>query len=198
MGPRLACMPDSFLVLCPWETSLVCPPQIPPDMELLTVYQSLRSGEAFSLLVARHAPWVLRLCRRRLSRHQDAEDATQAVFLTLARSPHRVQSCLVGWLYRAAQRAARDLQRTAARRARREGHAALARRPATCAGTLELREQVELALDRLPTRLRQAVVLRYQEGLNQREAAQRLGCPQGTLATRTREGLLKLRAVLSP
>jgi DNA-directed RNA polymerase specialized sigma24 family protein len=45
----------------------------------------------------------------------------------------------------------------------------------------------------LPTRLRQAVVLRYLEGLDQREAARRLGCPQGTLATRTREGLRRLR-----
>jgi len=58
-------------------------------------------------------------------------------------------------------------------------------------------EEVTVALGRLPTRLRQAVALRYLEGLGQREVAQRLGCPQGTVATRTREGLLRLRAVVS-
>jgi RNA polymerase sigma-70 factor (ECF subfamily) len=51
-------------------------------------------------------------------------------------------------------------------------------------------------LARLPTRLRLAVAVRYLEGLGQREAARRLGCPQGTVATRTREGLLRLRAIV--
>jgi RNA polymerase sigma factor (sigma-70 family) len=166
-----------------------------PDAELLTAYQSSRSEMAFAALVARHAPWVLRLCRRRLGRLQDAEDATQAVFLALARHPQRVQYSLTGWLYRAARRAVKDLQRSACRRARREEVAVLIRRSA--AEPHELHTELALALNRLPTRLRQAVALRYLEGLGQREAAQRLGCPQGTVATRTREGLLRLRALVS-
>jgi RNA polymerase sigma factor (sigma-70 family) len=167
------------------------------DGELLAAFQASRSPEAFAALVARHAPWVQRLCRRRLGRHQDAEDATQTVFLALARQPERVHYSLSGWLYRAAQRAVKDLQRAAARRARRE-EVALVRRPDRRARTTELREEVAVALGRLPTRLRQPLVLRYLEGLGQREAAQRLGCPQGTLATRTREGLLRLRSLASP
>jgi RNA polymerase sigma factor (sigma-70 family) len=166
------------------------------DRELLAAYQASRSAEAFANLVTRHSPWVLRVCRRRLGRLQDAEDATQAVFLALGHHPERVHYSLAGWLYRAAQRAVKDLQRAAARRARREENAAQTRRPPS-PGACELREEVALALTRLPTRLRQAVVLRYLEGLGQREAAQRLGCPQGTLATRTREGLLRLRALVS-
>jgi RNA polymerase sigma factor (sigma-70 family) len=170
---------------------------VPTDGELLAAYQELRSSEAFAALLTRHAPWVLRVCRRRLGRYQDAEDATQAVFLALARYPERVTFNLVGWLYRAARRAVKDLQRAAARRSRREEDAAQARRPKHSPWSCELCEEVAMALDRLPTRLRQAVVLRYLEGLGQREAAQRLGCPQGTLATRTREGLLRLRALVS-
>jgi RNA polymerase sigma factor (sigma-70 family) len=176
---------------------MVCHCSSSADADLLAAYQASRSGEAFALLVARHAPWVLRLCRRRLGRHQDAEDATQAVFLALARHPERVEYSLTGWLYRAARRAAKDLRRSAARRTRREEVAALAHRPGHSAGKSELHEEVELILGRLPTRLRQALVLRYLEGLNQREAARRLGCPQGTLATRTREGLLRLRQLAS-
>ena len=169
----------------------------PDDRELLATYQEMRSAQAFALLVTRHSPWVLRLCRRRLGRYQDAEDATQAVFLALGHHPERVQYNLAGWLYRAARRAVKDIQRAAARRSRREGAAALARRPPTSPWACELREEVALALIRLPTRLRQAVVLRYLDGLGQREAAQRLGCPQGTVATRAREGLIRLRALVA-
>ena len=170
----------------------------PTDPELLAVFQATRSEEAFARLVARHAAWLLHLCRRRLGRHQDAEDTAQVVFLALARHPERVHHSLAGWLYRAACRAVKDCHRGARRRSRREAVVALARRPSLSDGTVELQEDVALALGRLPTRLRQPLVLRYLEGLGQREAAQQLGCPQGTLATRTREGLLRLRALVCP
>jgi RNA polymerase sigma factor (sigma-70 family) len=177
---------------------MVCHIPTPDDMKLLVTYRASRSPAVFAVLVARHGPWVLRLCSRRLGRHQDAEDATQAVFLALAHHPERVQYSLPGWLHRAAQRAVKDLQRAAARRARREEVAAAVNCSRPGNGTCELQHEVMMALARLPTRLRQPVVLRYLEGLGQREAAQRLGCPQGTLATRTRQGLLQLRAVLTP
>jgi len=172
------------------------PPLLAPsDTDLLATYHASRSPEVFGELVARYGSWVLRVCRRRLGRIQDAEDATQAVFLALARHPERVQYSLAGWLCRAAHRAVRDLQRSAGRRARREEAAAFMRRPAH--PSLETYDEVTLALSRLPTRLRQAVALRYLEGLDQREAARRLGCPQGTLATRTREGLHRLRLLVA-
>jgi RNA polymerase sigma factor (sigma-70 family) len=166
------------------------------DAELLASYQASRSDEAFAALLARHGPWVLRLCRRRLGRHEDTEDVCQAVFLALARHPERVQQSLGGWLYCAACRAVKDWQRATARRALRLHEVAVATQPVRSYPTDKLHEEVDLALGRLPTRLRQAVVLRYLEGLNQREAAQRLGCPQGTLATRAREGLVRLRALV--
>ena len=175
---------------------MVCHSPTPDDMKLLVTYQASRSAEAFRLLVARHAPWVLRLCRRGLQGHQDAEDAVQVVFLALAHHPERVQYNLAGWLHRTAQRAVKDLRRAASRRVRREETAAMACRSVSSAAIRDLQEELAVALGRLPTRLRQPLVLRYLEGLGQREAAQRLGCPQGTLATRTREGLLRLRALV--
>jgi len=164
---------------------------------LLATFQAEGSQEAFAMLVARHGAWVLRLCRRQLGRHQDAEDATQAVFLALARHPERIHASVPGWLHRAAHRAAKDQRRAATRRALREHAAALTYRCAHGGRISELHDLVAGALGRLPTRLRQAVVLRYLEGLGQREAAQRLGCPQGTLATRTRQGLLRMRALVT-
>jgi RNA polymerase sigma factor (sigma-70 family) len=165
------------------------------DAELLAAFRSSRSAVAFAALMARHTPWLLCLCRRRLARHQDAEDAVQAVFIALFRHPERVHYSLGGWLYRAAYRAVKDLQRAAARRARREAMTR-ARHPASFRDKSELHEEIAIALGRLPTRLRQAVALRYLEGLNQREAALRLGCPQGTIATRARAGLLRLRELV--
>src|SRR4029079_3297724 len=129
------------------------------DAQLLADYAASHSAEAFAQLVARHGPWVLRLCRRRLGRLQDDRAVCQAVFLALARHPERVQFSLTGWLYRAARRAVKDLQRSAVRRARREEVAALCRRPP--AQPYELHSELVLALNRLPTRLRQAVALRY-------------------------------------
>lgn len=56
--------------------------------------------------------------------------------------------------------------------------------------------ELDQALMRLPSALREAVALRHLEGRSQEDAAQAAGCPQGTLAWRAMEGLNRLRAIL--
>src|SRR5688500_6008122 len=56
-----------------------------PDAELVRRYAERHDEAAFEVLVWRHGPMVWATCRRVLRHHQDAEDAFQAVFLTLAR-----------------------------------------------------------------------------------------------------------------
>ncbi len=57
----------------------------------------------FTLLVRRHGPMVLGLCRRLLGHEQDAEDAFQATFLILARKAGSIrQTDVGGFLYRVA------------------------------------------------------------------------------------------------
>src|SRR5688572_8310954 len=83
------------------------------DAGLLSRYVRERQGEAFALLVQRHGPLVLGVCRRALGPTPDADDAFQATFLALARNAGRVRDCLPGWLYRVAVRSSRKaLRRT--------------------------------------------------------------------------------------
>ena len=62
----------------------------------------------------------------------------------------------------------------------------------------ERRRLVHSALDALSTEQREVIELAYYSGLSHSEIALRLGQPLGTVKTRTRLGLMKLREMLRP
>jgi RNA polymerase sigma factor (sigma-70 family) len=166
------------------------------DGELLAEYRSRRAPEVFSQMVQRHQGMVFHTCKRILADEHDAEDATQAVFLILAQRPGLVRTVLAGWLHNVARGTAIDILRARISRTRREENAMRLRSAASITDQNQLREEIDAALERLPDRLREAVVLRYLEGQDQETAARQSGCPRGTLARRAAEGLERLRAVL--
>jgi RNA polymerase sigma factor (sigma-70 family) len=165
------------------------------DRQLLERFVSGRDAAAeaaFEVLVMRHGPMVLRVCRNVLTDPTDAEDAFQATFLVLVRrcrSIRRLES-LGSWLYGVALRVAAAARRDVARRRaaeRRGGLRIMAAIDPVSRGELDPGEfgpAIQQEVQRLPEKYRAVVVLCYWQGLNQEQAAARLGCPLGTVRSR--------------
>src|SRR5262249_9357821 len=134
-----------------------------PDAELLQRWAGQRDQAAFELLLWRHGPMVLRVCRRLLRQPHDVEDAFQATFLTLVRVAASIRrgEALAAWLHRVASRVALAARTAAARQARREQAAVDVPAP----GSLEevsrrdLRALLDEEIDRLPEGYRRAIIL---------------------------------------
>src|ERR1700694_5211116 len=86
------------------------------DRQLLDDFAGRRDETAFTALVSRHGPMVLRVCRRVLNHEQDAEDAFQATFLVLAGNAGsiRKRDTIGDWLHGVAYRTAMKAKRSAA------------------------------------------------------------------------------------
>jgi RNA polymerase sigma factor (sigma-70 family) len=173
------------------------------DGELLGLFIERRDEAAemaFSAIVERHGPMVLRVCRAILRDEHDAMDAFQACFLILVdrASSIRDRGSVVSWLHGVALRVAACARASVIRR---QGHE---RRAAGRAVADYIPAQIEpdLApalheeLGRLPERYRVPIVLCYLEGLACEEAARRLRLPVGTVKSRLARGRDRLRSRL--
>jgi RNA polymerase sigma factor (sigma-70 family) len=173
------------------------------DAELLERFVTGRdrtAEAAFAALVERHGAMVLRVCREVLGDPHDAQDAFQATFLVLVRRAGSVRErdSVASWLYGVALRVARRARADTAHRRRQERQAAA---PSTVIpfedsgeplGRLEIHEEIA----RLPEKYRAAIVLCYLESQSTEAAAERLGCPKGTVLSRLSRGREQLRARL--
>ncbi len=152
---------------------------------------------AFEFLVERHGPMVLRVCTQALKDRHQAEDAFQATFLVLARqaSSIRNRDSVGSWLFGVARRAARRIRMDEARRRQHER-----RRLALVPGPWSLEPEsaehwpeLHVAIERLPAKYREPIVLCYLEGLTHEQAASQLRWPVGTVKTRLARGRERLR-----
>lgn len=172
------------------------------DSELLQRFVAGGDEAAFELLLWRHQRLVFGVCRRVLHNTHDAEDAFQATFLVLARKGRTIGrgESLAAWLYRVAYRCALTVR---ARQARREQalmpdrDAVAADDPTRPAERNELRAVLDEELNRLPEQFRAPAVLCYLAGKTVDEAAEHLGCPRGTVASRLARARERLRVRLS-
>ena len=157
---------------------------------------------AFAELYRRVAPAVFGLVTKVVRDPAQAEEVTQEVFVELWRTAARfdpARGSARSWIMTCAHRRAVDRVRSAESAARRDD---LAGRRDQGRPYDEVVEQVETGLERERVRRglaaltdlqREAVVLAYYSGYTHREIAELLGVPSGTVKTRLRDGLLRLR-----
>ncbi len=171
------------------------------DGQLLDEFARTRSEEALAELIERHGRMVYNSCLRVLGNGASAEDAAQASFAVLARKARRIASRADagGWLHKVAVETALNLRKSEARRRAREKEAGemIARGRRADAGWEQVSQSIDAALARLSAAQRDAVVGVYLEGRTQAEVARALGVPAGTVDSRCRTGISKLRRILS-
>jgi len=136
-----------------------------------------------------------------------ADEVTQEVFLLLWLQPHLYDAgrgSARAFLRIVAERRALDVLRRHQRSAAREmGDLRRTSRLAECDDLVEASvmaterdDRVRRALDRLTTRQHEIIEVTYFEGLSLRQAASRLGIPEGTAKSRMRHALSGLRSAL--
>jgi RNA polymerase sigma factor (sigma-70 family) len=166
------------------------------DAQLLERWVQQRDEAAFEVLLWRHGPMVLSLCRRLLRDNNDIEDAFQAAFLTLVRKGASIRrgEALAAWLYRVAYRIAMRLRREVAERAQREqpGVEKLPCDDVDEVGERDLRAVIDEEIDSLPERYRQAFVLCCVQSKTHEEAGRLLGRPTGTISCWLKRGRERL------
>jgi RNA polymerase sigma factor (sigma-70 family) len=172
------------------------------DSQLIAQFLGGKEGSepAFRVLIHRHGPMVLGICRRVLGDEHAAEDAFQVTFLVFVKKAGglRDRTLLSNWLYGVAYRVAHKERAKGARRRVVERQAA-ERTSADDPDSehAELRTVIDDEIHRLPERYRLPLVLCHLEGLRHDEAAQRLGCPVGTIESRLARGRERLRERLA-
>ncbi|MBE9010160.1 sigma-70 family RNA polymerase sigma factor [Pseudanabaenaceae cyanobacterium LEGE 13415] len=183
------------------------PPDFPDTRTDAEIYSVMKAGHssALGILYDRHSAFVYGIAMKTLGNPQEAEDLLQDVFLSLTRTnsfdPKR------GSLktYLAVLTRSRSIDRI---RSRNSSVSFLARlKPTTPEATPntpfeevfrnEQSEEVQSALAQLSEAEQHLLQLAYYDGLSQSEIATRLNLPLGTVKTRTRRSLLKLRQILS-
>jgi RNA polymerase sigma factor (sigma-70 family) len=158
------------------------------DAALLERFLAQHEQAALGILVQRHGPMVLGVCRRILADSHAAEDAFQATFVVLIRraGSNRKPASLASWLHGVARHVAgRAKARAKAGQDRERRVVAMAQQePLDELTWQELRGILDEEIGRLPERCRGPVVLCYLQGKSYDEAARELGCPKSSMASR--------------
>ncbi|MER7848169.1 ECF RNA polymerase sigma factor SigK [Kitasatospora sp. NPDC096077] len=178
-----------------------------PGPELKDLLAGVARGDqdAFSRLYDTVAGPVLGLVRRVLRDPAQSEEVTQEVLLEVWRTAARYQAErgeVMAWVLTIAHRRAVDRVRSVQAAADRDQRAAAAshapafdRVAEQVEGRLE-REQVRRCMRMLTELQREALTLAYYRGYTYPQVAEVLGAPLGTVKTRMRDGLIRLRDCL--
>jgi RNA polymerase sigma-70 factor (ECF subfamily) len=173
--------------------------------ELAALLAKVARGDeaAFAGVYDQFATLVYGLVRRVVRDPAQSEEVTQEVLLEVWRTASRFdpgEGSARSWLMTLAHRRAIDRVRSAQASARREARAAVATRDYdVVADEVETRldaQRVRRCLETLTELQRESVTLAYYGGYTYREVAALLGVAVGTVKTRMRDGLIRLRDCL--
>ena len=181
-----------------------------PDSEIQWVYQIAQQNQlALSKLYDRYARIIYSSAYRSLGNAEESEEVVMDVFTQVWRSADRYDAAKARvdtWLFMMARSRTFDRLRN---RQRKEKVAdavmvfevstiCLSPTPGEDAEIRERRSTVIAALETLPPEQRQVLELAYYGGYSHREIAEQTGMALGTVKTRIRLGLEKLRSALQP
>ena len=174
------------------------------DVEVIKAIAA-RDEAALALLYDRYRVVVFGLLMRILNNREEAEDVLQEVFLQVWRKADdfdETRGRPFTWLVTLARSRGIDRLRSLATRERitEAGAKEVSEEiPDAASDTFksEQRGLVNSALAQLPEEQKRPLMLAYFEGLTQSEIATNLGAPLGTVKTRMRSGLTKLRELLA-
>ncbi|MFJ9005080.1 ECF RNA polymerase sigma factor SigK [Streptomyces canus] len=180
-------------------------PSVEPDLQELVGRVALGDEEAFARVYDTVVGSVMGVVRAVLRDHAQSEEVVQEVLVEVWRTAPRYRSdrgTAVNWILTLAHRRAVDRIRSADAAAARDHKAALLDRLPEYDEVAEHvearleREQVRRCLRTLTEIQSQAVTLAYYRGLTYRQVAEALALPLGTVKTRLRDGLIRLRDCL--
>jgi RNA polymerase sigma-70 factor, ECF subfamily len=164
-----------------------------------------RERRAFDLFYERYAQIIFNLCVRILRDEAEAQDVLQEIFLQIWREADRFDASRASvktWLFTIAR--SRSLDRYRSRKtvkSRLEDNAEdqIQQIPGKedLQGKSVMQQYVSSALNRLSPEQRLVLELSYYEGLTQEEISARLNEPLGTIKSRIRAALMKLRSLFS-
>lgn len=187
--------------------------RVSPDVSDAELIQQLRGGqssEALRLLYRRYSGLVYTLALRMLKSPSEAEDLTQEVFLNFWKQEslekHKYdpeKASLSTYLCMIVR--SRALNKLASQGSRQRSvdrlkavtpPELLEPTPLEQASLSEQSQQVRQALGTLPDKQRQILELNYYQGMSHGDISNQLALPLGTVKSRARQGLVKLRQVL--
>jgi RNA polymerase sigma-70 factor (ECF subfamily) len=181
------------------------------DEQLVQLAQEGQT-QAFDLLFRKYQYKTIQLVGRMVG-EADAPDVAQEAFIKAYRAlpGFRGQSAFYTWLYRIAVNTAKNHLVSRARRptnqdidvadAEQFGHTERLSDVSTPESNLlaeEIRDELTVAIQALPSDLRQAIVLRELEGLSYEEIAEAMDCPIGTVRSRIFRARESIDAVVQP
>lgn len=187
------------------ESSSVTPTRRATDVDEALVCVAGGDREAFAVVYDALSARVFGLVLRVLVDRSQAEEVTQEVFVDMwrkAQSFDPARGSAVGWALALAHSKAVD--RVRASQAQRDRDERIGIRDAASpfdvvSEVVEVKVEgarVREALATLTEAHREAIVLAYYGGLTQTEIAERLDTPLGTIKTRLRDGMMRLRTAL--